>query len=565
MKRGALVGYAFAIAVLYAVVAAWTPIQGDDWNHYIWSAEHPQGGWLAGHVQYSDVIGYLLARCRTFHTLASPVALLAVLTGMFTIAMRRTPRATWDDVLGIALCGALVWVGQPMAGLTIFHTPYAALYVWGAAVALWFYAPLRCGWNVPPALYPLLFLGGYFSGTSTRAIGTLVLAGYLLAWKKRPRWYWIALAGLVIGVAVGYARPPWTEFARVFKRGLEPNLQLLKLPVAQAGKIISLVVGLVLVDRAAKTRASGTPPTEGLAWLYAWLPTMIWCLFGPRYNEATLFPATLLVAIGALPYLLWLASSRPLRIVLVAFAAAVQLIAWPLALVHYHRIGTEGAVRLATLSAAKPNAVAIVPPYSQIASDFWFLGEDLSAAKIRQQLATDVFHVREILLLPPFRRLEPTPNIKLALEVDGLSPAELAATQPPALWASEPAAARLQFTSYLKRLRATGKPFDVRLAVQNVPWTDNRKLYVAWADAKETMLPQIGRSNLDENDAFTIKIYGRDLRKFKEAFVVVDDTATKLDYNHGSPRVQPLVIADYVVVMCGADRCLVADAFIPRF
>ncbi|MBV8757911.1 MAG: hypothetical protein JO257_11565 [Deltaproteobacteria bacterium] len=565
MRRGALVGYAFAIALLYAVVAAWTPIQGDDWNHWIWSAEHPQGGFLASHFQYSDLVGFLLARCRTFHTLASPVALLAVLTGMFTIAMRRTPRATWDDLLGLALCGALIWVGQPMAGLTRFHTPYAAMYVWGAAVALWLYAPLRCGWDVPRALWPVLFVAGYATGTSTRAIATLTLAGFLLAWKKRPRWYWIALAGLVIGVAVGYARPPWTEFGRVFKRGLEPNLVLLKLPVAEAGKIISLVVALVLVERVSKVRAAGEAPIEGRGWLYAWLPTTIWCLFGPRYNEATLFPSTLVIAIGALPYLLWLATARRLRIFLVAFAAVVQLIAWPIALVHYHRLGAEGAARLAALQAAKPGTVATVRPYSQIASDFWFLGEDLSAAKLRQQVATDVFHVREILLLPAFRRLEPTPNVELALEVDGLSPAELAATAPPALWASEPAAARLQFTAYLKRLRATGKHFAARLAVQNVPWTDPRKLYVAWADANETMLPQIARTNLDENDAYSIKIYGHDLRKFHDAFVIVDDTATKLDYNHGAPRVQPLVIADYVVVVCGTERCLVADAFVPRF
>ena len=81
-----------------------------------------------------------------------------------------------------------------------------------------------------------------------------------------------------------------------------------------------------------------------------------------------------MLAIAALPYLLWLASSRILRVLIVAVAVGVHAIAWPILLVKYHRFGSEGFARLTALEHAKDGAVAFVRPYSQVPPSFWFFG-----------------------------------------------------------------------------------------------------------------------------------------------------------------------------------------------
>src|SRR4051812_23081715 len=107
MKRpyAALIAFAFLLAGAYALVAAWTPILGDDWNHWIWAGRHRSDGsgqwlraFLGSHVTFSNLISYALARSRAFHVLVTPAVQLGLVVGLFTLAMRRTPRATWTDV-----------------------------------------------------------------------------------------------------------------------------------------------------------------------------------------------------------------------------------------------------------------------------------------------------------------------------------------------------------------------------------------------------------------------------------------------------------------------------------
>ncbi|HEY5946295.1 MAG TPA: DUF6056 family protein [Kofleriaceae bacterium] len=586
-RYAAMIGFCFALAIVYAVVAFWTPIQGDDWNHWIWAGQHRHddhwfASFAASHFTFADAVSYLLARCRSVHVVLSPVVMVALVVGLFVNATRRIPRPSWQDLLGLSLVSTLLWIGQPAAGVTLFHTPAVALYVYGAAVAVWFIAPLRCGWAVPRSLWPALALAGYCTGSSARVIGAAALVGTIVAIvatprERRARWMWIALGSLVIGVIAGYASPPWIEFGRVFRRGLEANLTgqgLLRFAYQETGEIIAFVMALVVADmilgvlgRPHADQATRPDARDTLRWVLAAFATTAWCLFGPHYNEATLLPVTCLLVIAALPYVLWLANVRALRLLIVAAVVGVHVIAWSLALTAYHRFGAEGARRMAILQSTKPATTAIIEPYSVVPTSFWFFGEDLDNARMRQLLAIESFGLTDIAFDPPFRKLERNPGIEVVLESDA-TPAELAAVHAPAIWGTELAAARKQFELLVARLHATTKrKLSLRLVVKNVelPERGARPLLAAWSDSTGTMIPRVARSPLDENAQHTIRIYPPYSREFSEAWIVQGGKSTSAQYHGGSPRVHPLVIDVHVVVVCNKARCLAADAFVPRF
>jgi len=577
-RYAALFTFMVAVAVVHALIAGWTPIQGDDWNHWIWVGEHKDSGigaFIVTHLSFSDAVSFVLARHRWFHTLVTPMVFVALVLGLYTVAMRRLPRATYDDLFGLALTYALLWLGQPSAGVTFFYTANTAPLVYGVTVAIWFIAPFRCGWTPRGAWLPVLAVAGYLAGTSTRAIATAALVGVIIALYRGPRarWMWVAFGGFLGGVLLGYAIPPWLEVPRVVRRGIDPNLVLLKLSFEEIGEIVSMVLAFYLLDvclgalKRARAPIEERPETrDTLRWFIAWFATSIWCLFGPHYTEAMLLPATCMIAIAALPYLMWLARSRTIRILLVVLAVAVPAIAWSIALVKYHRFGREGAERLQILETTKPGEIAVIAPYSQTLESFWFMGEDLGAARLRQLIALEAFDLRSIDMFPTHRRMELDPDLQLELEVEGLTPEQLAAAQPPKFWASDVGAARRQFEQFVRRLkRIVPKPV-ARLVAKNVAMNDpqHRPLYAAWIDAKGAMIPRIARSPLDENSYYTIRIYGWQAGRFRSAWIIDRGTTTETPYRGGAPQLRPPFASMNVVVVCKADRCLVADAFVPR-
>jgi hypothetical protein len=572
--RIALVAFLVVLAAVHAVLAAWTPIQGDDWNHWIWAGQHQGAGigtWIVAHLQFSDAIGYLLARCRVAHMIVTPCMFVALVIGLFTLAMRRLPRG--EDLLGVTLVSALLWLGQPSAGITYFYTPYTASLVYGSTVAVWFAVPFRCGWNVRAPWLPLLVFAGYCAGTSTRGIAIALLVCVIVTLRRAPRqrWMWIAFAGLIVGVLAGFALPPWIEVPRVVRRGLEANLVLIKLPIEEIGELMSLTTAFFMLDlvlgafgkqRApASERPDVRPPIALSVIAFA---TSVVCLFGPKYNEALLLPATCLVLIACVPFVLWLARAPLTRYLVIALVIIVHVTAWSIALAKYHRFGSEGDARIATLQSTAPAQVAVVRPYSQTLSDFWFIGEDLGAARVRELVAIEGFGLGGVSLQPTFRRMELDPDVEIALEVEGISPAQLEQAHAPHVWASDIGAARKQFELFAKRLGTIVTNPVARLVVKNVTWDDPRPLSVSWIDANGTMNPRVSRSTLDENSFYTIRLYGAPAKQFKEAWIIDRGKKTETSYRGGSPRLRALTATLQVVIVCNPSRCLVADAFVPR-
>ncbi|MBA3817525.1 MAG: hypothetical protein H0X17_01415 [Deltaproteobacteria bacterium] len=583
--RIALVGFVLVMLVVHGILGWMYPIVGDDWGQIMWDVRHDHHSssarafaFLVTHFTLSDAMAYVLAHARIVHAVVTPVIAVALVFGGFTLACRRLPRPDhWQDVLGIVLISALIWITQPRAGLAWFYRPYVAQQLYGAALAAWFLVPYRCGWTVRGWRIAPLMLAGLLAGTSTRQIGTAVLlaVGYAL-WRTprgaRARWMWLGFVAVLVGAAAGYADPPPIAFATVLRRSLEINMTLLNVPVREGGELVTLVLLLVLARivlarvRPAEALLPLPDARESLRWFGVWFALSVFALFGPRYNETTLLPATLVLCIAALPYLLWVLSSRVLRLVVVGLAIGVHLVAWSRGFTRVVPLGQQYEQRMATLERAPAESVAVIEPYSRILPSFWFFGEDWAGAS-RQYYAIELFGVRDVDFAPTFRKQERNPGIDIQLESEGFTPAQLAAAHVPARWATELSTARSQFETFARRLRAVAGEGVARLVVRNVDFAERRgrPVHVAWYEHGVLTSPRVQRTNPDANNRQIVRIPPALAAKLPERYIVTAGKAEPANVQDGRFRMQPMVKDLIVTVACDPDHCLLADAFVPRF
>jgi len=582
--RIALFGFFAALVAVHATVGWWQPLQVDDWTHLLWDAQR-EGAWLATHFTFCDMLGFALTHSAALHAIVSALAMVALVLGAFVLARRRLPRIdAWDDVLGVIVISALLWITQPRAGFVWFHRPNVACHVCGCVVAVWLLAPFRCGWRVRGTGVVALAIAGLLAGTSSRQIALATLVGLAIAIRRTPRpararWMWVALGALGAGTIVGFIDAPHMEPLRVLHRGLEPNLIALNLPIREGGQLITLVVLLSLarlgIDQLRPQRRLGAlavalpDPRETHAWFWAWFGICVVCLFGPRYSEATLLPATLVVVIAASPYVAWLCSTRPLRWAVVALAIVVHVLAWSTALTLFARLGDEFRDRMARLERAPAGSVAVIAPYSEALPTSWFFGEDWVVAS-RQLIGIELFGVRDIEFASRFRRLEDNPHLAITLETEGLTD-EQVRTASPAYWATDASDARLQLEDFVKRARrATGKPFTARLVVAPIAQLEfaerkGRPLEVAWYEHGELTAPRVVRGTPDPTDRQNISLPAALAAAHPESYVVRDGKAAAAAYDGVAYHVQPMVAGLVAMVACDPQRCLVVDAFLPRF
>lgn len=581
-----LVGFLVALAAVHGLAGWWQPVQSTDWDALLWDVQHT-GSWPATHFTACDILAYALAHGALLHALVCAAAGPAIVLGAFAIAHRRLPRLdAWDDVLGVIVTSALIWIAQPRAGFTWFHRTNVAWHVCGCAAALWFAAPLRCGWRVRRGGAVVLAIAGLAVGTSTRQIATATLVGFAVWLRRTPaagraRWMWVALGALVTGTIAGFIDPPRVNATRLIELGLERSVGLLNVPLRANGQLIALVLLLVLA-RLVLDPTRGCPgmpggpgtwdaelpdPRETRAWMWAWLGICVASLFGPRHSEATLLPATLVLVIAALPYVRWLCSTRVLRWTIAAIAIAVHAFMWPTALVRFARLDGEYRDRIARLEHTPAGSTAAIAPYSEILPSSWFFGEDWVRAS-RQLVGIELYQVRDIEFEPRFGRLEDNPRLEIRLESTGLGEDQVRAASP-AYWASDPGDARDQFTVFVNRVkRASGGGFAARLAVAGLdfPERKGRPLQLAWYEHGMLTAPRVTRgASPDPDDRRKITLPPKIAAAHPEAYIVHGGAAAPAAYDGAAYHVQALVAGLVAVVACDPRRCLLVDAFLPTF
>lgn len=310
------------------------------------------------------------------------------------------------------------------------------------------------------------------------------------------------------------------------------------------------------------------PPDAGdaLGWLAAWLGLGVAALLGPRGSEATQLPAALALCAGVLPILTWLAGVRFVRWTLVCLVAGVHLVAWTLALSTYGALGAEFRDRMAAIARTPVCQVATVRPYASLAPGFWSIGEDWADLGLRSTLAR-AWGLGGIELAPPFRQLERSPELALALEVDQVSDAELAAAAAPACWPHELAPARRTFAALVDRLRATtGRRVSARLRATGIefPARRGRPVLAAWSEGAALVAPEVARSALDVTSRATISI-PPSLAQLPEAWQVGPRGADAVRCAPGRCTIPVQRAERTILVLCDARRCVAADAWVPRF
>ena len=298
MRRAAL----FAFAIAFVIV------------HGAWQV--PITGAHVEHVTFSQLVGYALERWPLVHVIATPLVGLALVLGLFTIAARRLPNNAWSDVIAITALAACAWIATPDAALVWSQRPN--VWIYGAAAALWVAAPYRCHWQPRAIHVPLIFVGALCAGSSTRqiAVPLVALVGYAIhrMARPRPRWAWIGLAGLVLGTVATFIAVPMLDLA-AFVEG-SGKLVVLTMSLQKGAQLFALLLALVLVavvhahlrPKAAVLAFAPDDAVETTRWIWVWCGLALLAVFDPGFSHATLFPAALILAIAAYPYLGWLTS-----------------------------------------------------------------------------------------------------------------------------------------------------------------------------------------------------------------------------------------------------------------
>lgn len=567
--------YLAALFALHGAIAWLAPIATDDWDLLVWSKVYrnaPFGDWayefVIKHPTLADLANHTIAHYRWLHAILTAIAGLAVVLGMFAIAMRRLPRFdSWEDVRLVVVLSALLWIAGPRVGLVFAHRPYAATWLYGTAVALWLFVPFRCRWQPGKALRVALVVAALAVGTVARPIGIFATIALVIVIAKAERraWHWLMLAAAIAGTAIGLVRG-FFDFT-----GMGASLASLYVPVGEAAEVVAFVLGLVIVKIIVgllwpHVRGDSAPETsETLRWILAWFGYVVISLLGPRYSEAVVFPAAVLSCIAVIQVVPWLMASRPIRHVVLALAVGINSIAWTLAVSKSLPQNAAYRQRIAAIKAAPRGTKVTVPPYQQIRPSFFVYGEDLQDASRRQLIATMLYGKRDIELSPAFRRLEANPALSVRLEAEGLTSEQIDAAHPPKEWATTLKAARAQFELFVKELRwQVSTPFSARLVIDHpLGLLRGRKLIVASYRDGQLTSPKVTRKPQDDESRQALVLSPKSFaRKYKEAYLVIGERVTPIEYTRGY-RVQVLTTEVHAVIACDPDRCFLVDAFIP--
>ncbi|MGE0395414.1 MAG: DUF6056 family protein [Kofleriaceae bacterium] len=587
--RVALFAFVGLMLLMHAYLAYIYPLQRDDWSHLIWHAKHDNEGtirylrsFFATHFTVADAAGYVVARWQIAHALLTSVSTVAMVFGVFVLAHRRLPRSSWRDTLAIVFASAAIWIAQSHVGLSFFHGPYVAMYLYGTTIALWFGAAYLCRWRLRPWQQVLVVLAGLFAGAASRQVAVTTLVAVIVLVIRTPRearraWMWIGIATTAIGTVLGFMDTPQIALKSFVTRGYEANLALAYIPFREGGQLPSLMLllalGKLVLDRLrpkAPAAPADLPDTRAaIVWFALWLWLCCASLLGPKVSSGTALPATAAVCIGVLPFVDWLIATRPVRLAVVAIAIGVHVVCWALAVTTMLPLYRQFDERMSILETTPKGSIAKIPPYTVIYQTPWFFGEDFQFPGPRQLLAIEVFGLRDIEFSPSFGRNELNPRVQIRFESTGLTAQDLADANAPEIWATELVAARQQFDALLKTLvrrqRKTG--FTAKLVVDDLvfPELRGRPLLGAWFDGTSTMSPRVSTTPPDDAATYTVRVPSVVARQFSEAYALYPDGTRRVSYAGSGYPVLPMSTQRHAVVVCDQSRCLALDAFIPWF
>ena len=367
---------------------------------------------------------YLAYKLDTFAVIATPLAFLALSLAVTVLGLGRFP--AWKrgrDLALFAITLGVLWFALPRIGMILFCRAYAANYVYGAAIQLWFLVVLRLrpqGEGSIAACVPYFFLG-IIAGASNEHTGptlvvfTLAFAAWLYRHNEElPKLALSGALGLVMGFAMIFFAPGQGEryeglatkvslVGRLLQRGVTGNLDIVRDYLLGAAPVLALVVVVLIVGSRDDNREAQRDPLWRLGWALVAGTLIAMTLFvspklGPRMF---LCSSALLVAgfIGIADAVL-LTGRRLAPFVAIAVVASTYAAARSVPL--YARLAEASEWRMQTLDATTPGSVATIDAFDQIEDSWWFLGDDFRNQN-KRELVSEYFGLADI----TFRAMDP--------------------------------------------------------------------------------------------------------------------------------------------------------------
>jgi hypothetical protein len=355
------------------------------------------------------------------HEVVTPATILVLFVTIFVLALGRLPDPT--NIRDSALCVvimALCWISLPEVGHAFFFRPITGNYVFGAALQLLLFVPLRLRYSEPrnPVLNIvsalLMFTAGLAAGMANEHTGPVAIVAYavIVVWRARrsasatPLWSVTGWVGLSFGYFALFTAPAQTLRYRglatentlidnLTLRGWEGNLEFLARLMVSLLPLLTVVTVVMLVSVITMRGIAGG--REGLISRRQFLEVNFLAIcaagivatsfFSPLARTRLFIAPMLLVVIAAVIIVDSVARSRVLFGLIVAFAIAINAIYIARVFVLYRAVGKEFRERVEFLESAEPGAVVCVPLFSYPDRTRIFIGDDFTRESRRRWAA----------------------------------------------------------------------------------------------------------------------------------------------------------------------------------
>jgi hypothetical protein len=580
--------------LLYALVAYWTPIQGEDWIQLGWLMRYRPIGvddalhFLRVNPTLGEVAGQLGVAYPWFHILVSPTVIVLFVVGLYTLAFNRLPSPRSSrDTLVLAILHAMVWMGAPRVGVTLGHRPHVGHFIYGLTALIWVLSFFRRAGDEPPR--GKLRTAGTFilaiaAGASNHHIALMGL-GFMVAaiiTRRRagravPAWMPVAAVGVTIGLVCLFLNPT-PYFAALGRRGWSTILTQLVLFLTEGAETIalcSLTAFVLLVRSRVRNIPMPVPTIEELRWMatcfVVGFALVAIGLFGPRWGDPAMFaPAVLFAAGGAVAMArlvedVWIRRGAIVVVILVHVVIAFQMVRF------YHQGYEDMQVRMAQLRAAPPGSTAAITPYRKVETTFWFFGEDLGWAATREYAALGVFKLRDITFDRETGIYEPSTGfeMKVSLVFDPPFPdAEVQASIGTPM-ATSLTVARSQWLRAIYELDKHHHVISGDLEITNLdfPGRNGRPIYAGrLLPGKGLVEPRATWRQPDPLQRMSFSVRWKSLRmRVKDLFVV--GMGDSLPVKREGERVffVPLWAGSYTLIACDDNVCLAVETAWVRY
>ena len=591
MLRALFVVYVTATMLHIGWVMAHEPFAFDAWNMAVDTNAQPFSigrffdywwfEYTLSNPRIGQALTYLAYKLEYFSVIATPLAYLALTGAMFVLGAARLP--SWRrgrDLALVAIAIGFTWFALPQVGKTLFNRAYGTNYLFGAAIQLWFFVPLRLfpdgqasrNWCIA------YFFAGVIAGMCNEHTGpTLALFAVVYAWwthgktQQRPLLAWAGALGFVIGFALIFFAPGQGErydglvqrvglVGKLLQRGISGNLEIMRGLVLAAGPLLGLIVVLSFFGEDAEKRKKALRliAVAMIASVAITATIFVSPKLGSRFY---LMPMALLMAgFVALADAVLTSWRRLAPFVVLAVLASIYAGTKTIGL--YARVAKQSEARIAVLSASKPGSVVTVDAFEQIDDSWWFLGDDFRDIR-KRELIMRYFELRGVVMrgFDPDAPLGVT-DVKLAPQTSPACMAELDSFE--LGWYRG-----IDITTIHSALRIAVEQLRERIGAK----LDRLDLTVQFSGDRPP-LPRptllVGRWTPQRFEVYVAQIKRKGRSRTREIVVPAELADTELYiYNVGgeakrldqkAPRYVPWKTGVYWVLACRTDECFVLAA-----